>query len=62
VTVGPSKKAVVNLLRRLGYTDRIAEAERELPDPVDLERDRALLERLGLERDAVINELGGSPL
>jgi hypothetical protein len=57
----PSKQDVIALMRRLGRTDRIAEAQEILPDPVDLQRDSHLLMRLGLNLDHAVNELGGSP-
>jgi hypothetical protein len=56
----PSKREVLALMRRLGLSDRIEQAERELPDPVDLTRDGDLLARLGLGLDAAVDRLGGS--
>jgi hypothetical protein len=56
----PSKDDVLTLMRRLGMHDRIEQAERELPDPVNLTRDGDLLARLGLDFDAAVNRLGGS--
>jgi hypothetical protein len=56
-----SKRDIVALMRRLGRTDRIDEAERILPDPVDLDRDAHLLTQLGMGMDSAFNELGASP-
>jgi hypothetical protein len=56
----PSKREVLNLMRRLGLSDLIEQAERELPDPVDLTRDGDLLARFGLGLDAAVDRLGGS--
>jgi hypothetical protein len=56
----PSKQQVIELMRRLGMHDRVAEAERDLPDIIDLERDGAVLARLGLSVDAAVSQLGGS--
>ena len=56
-----SKQEVLELMRRLGMQDRIPEAERDLPDVVDLDRDGHLLARLGLGVDALVNRMGGSP-
>ena len=56
-----SKRDVLTLMRRLGKTDRIDEAERILPDPVDLDRDAHLLTRLGMGVDSAFNEMGASP-
>jgi hypothetical protein len=55
-----SKRDVLVLMRRLGLQDRIAEAERDLPDVVDLDGDAAILSRLGLGVDAAVDGLGGS--
>ena len=55
------KQDVLALMRRMGRADQIGEAERILPDPVDLNRDAHLLARLGMSIDSAFNELGGSP-
>jgi hypothetical protein len=55
------KRDVLALMHRLGKADRIAEAEKILPDPVDLDRDGHLLTRLGMSVDSAYNELGASP-
>jgi hypothetical protein len=55
-----SKNAVLDLMRRLGRTDDLPDAEHSLPDPVWLDRDAALLMRFGLSRDKAIEALGGS--
>jgi hypothetical protein len=55
-----SKQDVLALMRRLGMTDQLAEAETKLPDPVDVDRDGVLLEELGLSMDLIVDRLGGS--
>jgi hypothetical protein len=55
-----SKQQVLELMRRLGLHDRIEQAERDLPEVVDLRRDGEVLERLGLSVDRAVNGLGGS--
>jgi hypothetical protein len=55
-----SKQQVLELMRRLGLHDRIEQAERDLPEVVDLRRDGEVLERLGLNVDRAVNGLGGS--
>lgn len=55
-----AKDDVLALMRRLGLHDRIGDAALRLPDPVDLVRDAAILEDLGLTLDNVVNQLGGS--
>ena len=57
-----TKQQIMSLLRRLGNeNNEVDEAERLLPDPVDLDRDADLLRKLGLTVDSAVNELGGSP-
>lgn len=56
-----SKRDILALMRRLGKNDRIEEAERILPDPVDLDRDAHLLTQLGMSVDSAYNEMGASP-
>lgn len=46
-------------MRRLGMHESLDEAERVLPDPVDLDRDADLLLRFGLSVDRVVDRLGG---
>jgi hypothetical protein len=55
------RQAVLDVMRRIGMTERIAEAGAVLPDPVGLERDAALLRRFNLSLDGLTEELGGSP-
>jgi hypothetical protein len=57
----PSKQQVIALMRRLGLHDRIDEAERDLPEVIDLTRDAATLARLGLGLDIAVNALGADP-
>ena len=52
---------VIDLLRRLGYTQAAEEAARELPDPVSLEEIRRFGDRHGISRDELMSQLGGSP-
>lgn len=52
---------VLDVMRRTGMHDRMDEARRVLPDPVDLDRDQLLLRGLGLSADALVRRLGGSP-
>jgi hypothetical protein len=52
---------VIDLLRRLGYTQAAEEAARELPDPVSIEEIRRFGDRHGISRDELMSQLGGSP-
>jgi hypothetical protein len=57
-----SKAIVIQVLRRAGYRSEVlAELQRTLPDPVDLERDQELLTRHGIDRSHLVDRLGGSP-
>jgi hypothetical protein len=51
---------IIDIMRRIGLGDRIAEAQQILPDVVDLDRDEPLLDRLGLNLDRIVDRLGGS--
>jgi hypothetical protein len=57
----PTKKQVLDLMRRMGLQDNIPQAEHLLPDVVDLHRDETILAQLGLGIDEATNALGGSP-
>ena len=57
----PTKRDVISLMRRLGMQDRIPQAELELPDVVDVDRDFAILARLGLDKESAMDRLGSSP-
>jgi hypothetical protein len=48
-------------VRRIGLSDRIAEAHRMLPEVVDLDRDGQLLSGLGLSMDRIVDGLGAGP-
>ena len=52
------KHEAVELLRRSRGPDAARQAEAELPDPVDLRRDAALLVSLGLTMSQLMDDLG----
>ena len=57
-----SKAEASKVLRRVGISEgRIAEIFSELKDPIDLNRDVAVLEKYGITRDALEDLMGGSP-
>jgi hypothetical protein len=56
-----ARKTVVDLLRRAGLADEAEEADRNLPDPVDLEAAAKWGERYGITRDMLVSRMGGSP-
>jgi hypothetical protein len=55
------KQEIVEIMRRTGYTDLADEAERSLPDPVDIDTLMAFAQSHGLNRDDFMSEMGGSP-
>jgi hypothetical protein len=49
-------------LRRAGYPqEQIEELLRQLPDPIDTERDAAACFKLGLSVGSLVDRMGGSP-
>ena len=55
------RQRVVDLLRRLGYTQAADNAARELPDPVSLEQVSEFTDRYHIAIDEMISRIGGSP-
>jgi hypothetical protein len=57
-----SRTEILQLLHRAGYPpDVVAEIAAQLPDPIDLRRDRDVLIRYGITTEALVSRLGGSP-
>jgi hypothetical protein len=57
-----SKAEFTRVLERVGLPPAlIEELLKELPDPVDLDRDTAVLDRHGLNRGHLTNMMGGNP-
>ena len=53
------KSQILDLLRSQGNQQQADDAERELPDQVDTDRDGGLLERFGIDLGDLITKLGG---
>jgi hypothetical protein len=53
------KQQIVSLLRERGDSDQADRAEQELPDQVDTERDRNLLERFGIDPSELLSRFTG---
>jgi hypothetical protein len=53
------KNQILELLRSQGNHDQASQAEGELPDTVDTDRDAGLLERFGLNPQMLIGLLAG---
>jgi hypothetical protein len=56
-----SKAHVVNLLTNMGYADLAAEAARDLPDEIEVNRLSKWMFDHGLSYDTLISDAGGSP-
>jgi len=56
-----SRREIVALMRRTGYTELADEAERVLPDPIDEDQLAAFAQSHGVNREDIISEMGGSP-
>jgi hypothetical protein len=53
------KDKILELLKQRGDNDKAEKAERELPETVDTERDKGLLDRLGIDPQDLLGNLGG---
>jgi hypothetical protein len=56
-----AKQEIVEMLRRAGLPAVADEADRSLPDLVELERAQEFGARYGITRDELISRMGGSP-
>ena len=57
-----SHAEAAQILRRAGYSQEwIENALRQLPDPIDTERDGEALFRLGVSPGTLMDRMGGSP-
>jgi hypothetical protein len=56
-----AKQEIVRVLLRAGLAEVAEEADRTLPDPVELERAAEFGMRYGITRDELISRIGGSP-
>lgn len=52
------KAQILELLRERGQGDKVDQAENQLPDRVDPERDSGMLSNLGLDPQDLIGALG----
>ncbi len=53
------KNTVLSLLREQGRDDQVGQAEQELPDQVDTDRDAGLLEKFGLSPQDLLSRFAG---
>jgi hypothetical protein len=57
-----SKDQVLEFMREQGSSDQVSQAEQQLPDQVDTERDAGLLSRFGIDPQALLSKFGGNLL
>jgi hypothetical protein len=53
------KDKILDLLRERGDHDKAERADRELPDQVDPERDKGILDQLGIDPQDLLGNLPG---
>jgi hypothetical protein len=53
------KNTVLDLLRERGQQDQASQAEQELPEQVDTDRDAGLLQRFGLDPQELLQRFMG---
>ena len=53
------KDKVLETLRERGDHDKAQQADQQLPDQVDPERDKGILEQLGIDPEDLLGNLGG---
>jgi hypothetical protein len=53
------KDKILDLLKQRGENDKAEQADQELPDKVDPDRDRDILEKLGIDPQDLAGNLGG---
>ncbi len=56
-----TRQQIVEVLRTAGLPEAADEANRSLPEQLDLERAAEFLGRYGITKDALISRMGGSP-
>jgi hypothetical protein len=56
-----AKQEIVRVHLKAGLAEEAEEADRTLPDPVELERAAEFGMRYGITRDEPISRIGGSP-
>jgi len=56
-----TRQWLVDLLRRLGYTQVADDALREMPEEFELKQLQEFGDRHGISRDEVTDAMGGSP-
>jgi hypothetical protein len=53
------KEQILDFLREQGKGDQVGEADQQLPDQVDTDRDSGLLQKFGINPGDLLTKLGG---
>ena len=53
------KDKILDLLKQQGKSDQVDQADQELPDQVDPDRDSGLLAKFGIDPQDLLGKLGG---
>jgi predicted PhzF superfamily epimerase YddE/YHI9 len=53
------KSAILDMLREKGQQDQASQAEQQLPDQVDTDKDADLLQRLGINPKEILEKFMG---
>ncbi len=56
------KDQILELLRNRGDNDKADQADKELPDNVDPERDSGLLSKFGIDPSELLGKFGGGKI
>jgi hypothetical protein len=56
------KEQILDLLRQQGKDDQVGEADQQLPDQVDPEKDAGLLQKFGIDPGDLLSKFGGGAL
>lgn len=56
------KEQILDFLRQQGKEDKVGEADQQLPDQVDTEKDAGLLQKFGVDPGELMSKLGGGAL
>ena len=54
------KEQILEFLRSRGEQDKASQAEGELPDQVDTDKDAGLLQKFGINPQDLLGQLGGA--
>jgi hypothetical protein len=56
------KEQILDFLRQQGKQDQVGEADQQLPDQVDTDRDAGLLQKFGIDPGELLSKFGGGAL